>query len=93
MPSLRQNSACYPDHNGDPGWALVQFLEREFEEQSKKFDALRAEGLVTFESLRYLFARNSKFWGKVDNVHKVRCGALFPFFFFHYCCLFLVFFF
>jgi hypothetical protein len=67
LPTLRENSVGYIEKTENPLYPLINFLETEFEEQSKKFEALKAEGLVTFEFLRYLFVRGSQFYGTMDG--------------------------
>jgi hypothetical protein len=61
--------------NYNPLSSLVAFLEKEYEEQSKRFELMKNEGVITFESLQFLFTRGLKFFG-VENGYKVGAEVL-----------------
>jgi hypothetical protein len=46
---------------------LVEFLEKEYEEQSKKFEEMKKDGVITFEALQFIFTRGTKFFGFFDG--------------------------
>jgi hypothetical protein len=63
-----------PDVKQSPYYELVEFLDKEFGDITRKLDSMIADGLITFQYLWYLFKKGTPVWG-YESATESKVGA------------------